>query len=199
MTRRFPYLLMASLLCACSINPITTPARSASEELLISSASERAAEALAQALPNGESVYIDATYFDVPDGKYAIGTIRAAIAKHGTHIETDRTKADNVVEIRAGALSVDKHKFLLGIPEFSLPFPLAGAVSVPEIALYSLNEEQGVAKFAATLWKRSDGSLVSAPDPQFGYSHRRKRTVLLFISWHSQDFVATQDKDPEEN
>ena len=158
-------LLSASalLLCSCTLNKETAPARSAAEEMLISTASERAADKLAAQLTTGGSIYLDTTYFDEPDGKYAIGAIRAAIARRGTRIVADRAKADRIVEIRAGALSVDQNKFLIGIPEFSLPIPLSGGATIPEIALYSFHDDQGVAKFAATEFTQSDGALVVAP------------------------------------
>jgi hypothetical protein len=177
---------------------VTVPTRGAREEMVISTAADRAAEKLAADLPLGGSVYVDATYFDAPDAKYAIGAIRAAIARRGTRIVPDRSEADRVVEIRSGALSIDQNKFLIGIPEFSLPVPLSGAATVPEIALYSFHDNQGVAKFAATEYNRADGSLVAAPPPEYAYSHDEKRRLLLFIGWSDQDFLDEKDQDPED-
>src|SRR5579859_1905702 len=150
MKTAYPPLLAALVLCSCTLNKETVPGRSATEEMIISKASERAADKLAAQLTAGGSVYLDTTYFDAPDGKYALGAIRAAIARRGTKIAADRAKADRVVEVRAGALSVDQNTFLIGIPEVTLPIPLAGAATLPEIALYSFHDDQGVAKFAAT-------------------------------------------------
>jgi hypothetical protein len=189
---------LALALCSCTMDRVTVPLRSAREEMTISSAADRAADKLAAALPPGGSVYIDATYFDAPDGKYAIGAIRAAIARRGTLVQDDRTKAERIVELRSGALSIDQNKFLIGIPEFALPIPLSGTATVPEIALYSYHDNQGVAKFAATEFNRADGALVAAPDPVYGYSHDEKRRLLLFISWSHEDFLDERDKDPED-
>jgi hypothetical protein len=177
---------------------VTVPTRSAREEMVISTAADRAAEKLAADLPLAGSVYVDATYFEAPDAKYAIGAIRAAIARRGAKIVPDRSEADRVVEIRSGALSIDQNKFLIGIPEFSLPIPLAGAATMPEIALYSFHDNQGVAKFAATEFNRADGSLVAAPPPEYAYSHDEKRKLLLFIGWSTQDFLDEKDQDPED-
>ena len=189
---------LALALSSCTINRTTVPGRGATEEMVISTAADRAADKLAADLTAGGSVYIDATYFDAPDAKYAIGAIRAAIARRGTQILADRAKADRVIEIRTGALSIDQNKFLIGIPEFSLPIPLAGEATVPEIALYSFHDNQGVAKFAATEFTQADGRLVAAPQPEYAYAHDEKRTVLLFISWSHEDFLDEKDKDPED-
>lgn len=191
-------LLLAPALCSCHVSRETVPGRSASEEMEISAVSDRAADDLAARLTAGGSVYIDATNFDVSDGKYALGAIRAAIAKRGTRIVSDRAKADRVVELRAGALSIDQNKFLIGVPEFNMPIPLAGEATIPEIAFYSFHDNQAVAEFAATEFTQSDGLLVAAPDPVFAYRHDEKRTVMLFISWHHEDFLDEKDKDPED-
>jgi len=194
-----PLAALAFLLGACQINPITTPARSATEEMLISAAAERAADKLAGLLPaDMGSVYIDASYFDQLDWKYAAGTIRAAVLRRGLRLTSDRVRADTILEIRVGALSIDKHKFLVGIPEFSLPFPLAGTLTFPEIAFYSAAQEQGVAKFAAVAYSAGTGALVADRPPEFGYSHHLKRTVMLFVSWQEQNYQAEADKDPTE-
>ena len=185
-------------LCSCTMNTNSVPSRTATEEMTISTAADRAADKLAADLTAGGSVYIDATYFDAPDAKYAIGAIRAAIARRGNRLAADRSKADRVIEIRTGALSMDQNKFLIGIPEFSFPLPLAGVVTFPEIAIYSFHDNQGVAKFAATEINQADGSLVAAPPPDYAYSHNEKRTALIFISWSHQDYIDKKDEDPED-
>jgi len=198
MKTALPATLLALALCSCTSSKETAPLRSASEEMLISTAADRAADKLAAQLTTGGSAYLDATYFDAPDGKYAIGAIRAAIARRGTRIVVDRAKADRVIEIRAGALSIDRNTFLIGIPEVTLPIPLAGAATVPEIALYAFHDDQGVAKFAATEFSEKDGALVVAPEPEYAYSHREKRTVLILVRWSHQDFLDKKDDDPED-
>ncbi len=79
-----------------------------------------------------------------------------------------------------------------------VPIPLPGEATLPEIALYSFHDNQGVAKFAATEFSQADGTLVVAPDPEFAYSHSEKRTAALFISWSDEDFLDEKDKDPED-
>ena len=189
---------LAFALCSCTSTTNTVPGRSATEEMTISTAVDRAADKLAAGLTPGGSVYVDATYFDGTDTKYAIGAIRAAIARRGTKLAADRAKADRVVEIRAGALSMDQNKFLIGIPEFSFPIPVTGVVTFPEIAIYSFHDNQGVAKFAATEITQSDGQLVVAPPPEYAYAHNEKRTAMIFIQWSHQDYIDAKDQDPED-
>jgi|AGTN01.1.fsa_nt_gi hypothetical protein len=174
-------------LAACGSVRETLPARAATEQLLISAAADRAAEALAETLPTDRSYFVDATNFEGNDGKYAIAAIRDGILRKGARIAADRDSADTVVEIRAGALSVDKSDSLIGIPSMQLPIPLTPNAQTPEIALYKNITAKGVAKFAATAYDPRTGQLVVATGPQFGVSHLTERTLLLFINWTTDD------------
>ena len=101
---------------------------------------------------------------------------------------TDRGKADAVVEVRAGALSIDDKQTLVGIDSFDVPVPLAGqAAKIPEIALYKERERLGVAKIAAIGYSATDGKLIDASGPQFGYAHENEQVLLFFFSWRSND------------
>jgi hypothetical protein len=113
---------------ACTTVRETNPPRTATEELLISTAADRAADRLSPAIPNGTKVFVDATYLDGTDAKYATATMRDRLLKLGAHLVVDRKSADMVVELRAGSLSIDEHSFLIGIPSFAVPVPLAGTL-----------------------------------------------------------------------
>lgn len=194
--RRLPPLLAVAVMLAmagCSGVRETLPARAATEQLLISKAADRAADAVAQYVPTDRAVFIDATNFEGNDGKYAIAAIHDSILRHGTRLVGERDKADVVVEIRAGALSVDKTDTLVGLPSFKLPIPLTQAAETPEIAFYKNVTSEGVAKFAATAYDPKTGVLVASSGPQFGFSHRTEQTLLLFISWTSTDYKPKED------
>jgi hypothetical protein len=151
MLRDFAFAVFALLmLSACTTVRETNPPRTASEELLISTAADRAADKLSPAIPNGTKVFVDAAYLDGTDAKYATATMRDRLLRLGAHLMVDRKSADMVVELRSGALSIDQRSFLIGIPSFPVPIPLAGTLEFPEIALYKRVERKGIAKFAAT-------------------------------------------------
>lgn len=178
---------LAAILSACSDVRETLPARAASEQLLLSVAADRAADALGEALPPGRSVFLDSSYFDALDGKYAIASIRDSILRHGGRLTADRNAADMVVEIRSGALSIDKRNMLIGIPSLTLPIPLAPETSTPEIAFYKSVTAEGVAKFAAVAYDTKDGGMLASTGPLYGLSHHSERRLLLFLSWTSSD------------
>ena len=60
-----------------------------------------------------------------------------------------------------------------------VPIPLAGTLSLPEVALLKRAETRGVAKFAATLYDAKTGALKSVSSASYGFSHRTHWVVLL--------------------
>ena len=198
---RFPILVLAGLsaltLAACTTVKQSAPARTGSEEMLISTAADRAAAKITPHIPKDAKVFIDATYFEGTDSKYAIAAIRGSLLQQGIKLTDDKKAADVVVEIRAGALSTDQKSMLIGIPSFTVPVPLAATgITTPELDLYKTDEQKGVAKFAATVYSAKTLKLAAAPEgPQYGFSHDTKHTVLFFISWETNDAVPDED-DP---
>ncbi len=181
-------LLGALALSGCSTMRETVPQRSAREQLLISTAADRAAERLNLKIPAGTKLFVDAQFMDGADTKYATATVRDRLLRNGARLVEKREQADAVVEVRAGALSIDEQKMLIGIPSWDVPVPLSGgAVKIPEIALYGEEERVGIAKLAATSYAVADGKLIDSTGPQFGYAHEIEKTVLLFVTWRTTD------------
>lgn len=170
-------------LSACATNRESTPERTATEQLLISSAADRAADALVEHIPVKGRVFVDATNFEGVDGKYAIGTIRDRIARKGALLVADRAAADVIVEIRSGALSIDEKQILIGLPQLDIPVPLSGTFKLPEIALFSRNVRQGVAKFGATAYDAGTPGPEAASSLSTGSVNTTQWTALLFIHW----------------
>jgi hypothetical protein len=178
--------LLAVSLLGCSTDRETDPQRTATEQLLISTAADRAAESLTLDLGPERTAFLDAGNFEGIDGKYAVAAIRSSLLKKGTRFVSEKKDADTIIEIRAGALSIDKHEMLVGIPSVDIPIPLAGQLGTPEIALYKSQEQEGVAKFAATAYDAKDGRFLGESTPPLGRSQIKKR-VLLVVSWTEDD------------
>jgi hypothetical protein len=188
--RNSALLLLAALLVGCSAQRESAPSRTATEQLLLSAAAERAADRLKLEIPAGNKVFVDATHFDGYDGKYALGTIRDRLAKRGALLVGDRGAADVIVEVRAGALAMNEDTTLIGLPSADLPFPAPSGLRTPEFALFKRAEKIGVAKFAATGFDPK-GALVGSAPPAFGTAHRTRWTVL-FVGFTTSDI-----DDPE--
>lgn len=196
--RRVALIALSAVLVlgGCTSSRESSPKRTATEQLLISKAADEAAAQMALPLPKGARIFVDAGNFEGTDGKYAIGAIRERLLELGARLVAERPKADVVVEIRSGALSVDEHRTLFGIPESEIPVPLTGDVTLPEIALFKRKEQQGIAKFAATAYDAKKGNLIGSTEPKFGFSYRRQWVVLLFVGWTTDNLIPEESEEP---
>jgi hypothetical protein len=162
-------------------------ARSATEQLLLSTAADRAMQSLDLGVFAGKKVYVDATYFDSYDPKNALGTVRDALNSAGALLVASATNAEYVVEARSGALSIDYDQTLIGMPSTGVPIPLAGTFNIPEIALYKSQKQASTAKFALLAYSRVTGEHYSSKGPLVGKSYNNYYKFLGFITWTLTD------------
>jgi hypothetical protein len=182
---------------ACTTVAESNPQRTATEQMLISSAAERAAAKLALQMPEGKKAFIDTSNFEGTDSKYAVQAIRTTFMQQGLRLVDDKKDAQVIIETGAGALSIDKKKFLIGIPQFTVPVPLAsGPLTFPEIALYSSEDQNGVAKFTVVGRDAKKGTLIATQEPQYGFSHHTDKIVLVFVSWTDTDGLPDDEHSP---
>jgi hypothetical protein len=182
------------LLAGCASTRATSPSRSAQEVLLITTAADRAAEALAQQVPTNLTAWIDPSGFSAEDQAYGLAAIKDALLRHGVRLVSDQAKADAVILPRAGTLSTDEKNTLVGIP--SLPVPLAPGVLIPPLSLFSESEAKGAAKFAASIYDPKTGKLIVSTNPAYGFSREDDGVVLFFFSWRRNDMGVDFSKSP---
>jgi hypothetical protein len=182
---------------ACSSERESQPARTASEELLISSAVDHALDRLHVNFPKGTRIWVSADNFDGYDQKYAVGAIRDHLLRQGALLVTDKGQADTIVEIRSGALSTDKNDMLIGIPSMALPVPFVGATSTPELSLLKRSNEKGVAKLGVTAYDAKTGAMVpySPAQPTYGFSDRTRWVVFSLVDWTNSDTLPENVED----
>jgi len=179
-------LLTTALIAGCTSTKTTTTARTATEQLLLSTATDHALQDTGFEMFAGRKVYLDATYFDSYDPKYVLGTLRDAISRAGALLENTASNSDFIVEARSGALAIDESDTMFGIPSIGLPVPLAGTVQTPEISFYKSERQRSTAKFALLAVARDSGAHVYSTGPLDGKSFD-KHSRFLFISWRRTD------------
>jgi hypothetical protein len=188
-TTRLALLGALLLAAACTTDRQTDPAATATEELLVTNAVDRSVQNIHVVFPPDSRVFVDTEYYDT-DGavrpKYAIGTVRDALLRSGAHLVDDRKDADTVVDLRAAAQSIDHTSFLIGIPSFPIPIPLAGTLEFPEIALFKIDRQTGKSSLALTAYDQKSGTLVASTGAEYGEAHIRKYVIFL-VSWSNSD------------
>lgn len=181
-------VLLAGLLSACATPNETYPSRTATEQLLVARAAERAADQFAMALPAGQQVFLDTSNFRGEGADYAASALREAILKDGNPITTNRANAQIVIEVRLGALSIDKMQRVIGIPRLTLPVsPNFATVTVPELSAYSRRDRTGVAEFSAFAYDAESGQPIALGGRVAGTAKIRSHTLFMIFSWGQQE------------
>jgi hypothetical protein len=157
-----------ALLCAavvagasgCGTTRWSDSKRTATEQLLISDAVERAVMQIDMRPLAGQAVFLDTTILDdVSDGKYLASALKHQLLASGCRLAAKQDDADIVVEARAGAIGTDRNDLLLGVPATSVSF-MGNGTSIPEIAIFKRTDQRGVADINLFAYERASGRAV---------------------------------------
>lgn len=160
---RLAYLYIPLLFAAagCGTTKWSDTSRTATEQLLLSTAVDRAIDNIDFKPLADKYVFLDPQYLDCVDNKYVLSTLRQHMLAEGCVLMPEPGSADIVVEVRAGAVGTDHHDVLLGVPAISVPAGgLAGVPSIPEIPFAKTTAQKGVAKIACFAYNRETGQAV---------------------------------------
>ncbi|WP_409019250.1 DUF6655 family protein [Brevundimonas vesicularis] len=187
MARLMALVSVMFILAACASVTETNPARTATDMLLVNRAADQAVEGLTLPIPQGARVFVDETYFQAENARYAISAIRGALSDAGYAVSRDRERADAIFEVRAGTLSLDQLRRVFGIPEMRVPInENLNVVSIPELSIYSNRDRMGVAEFSGFLYDARTGMPLGAVTPMIGEYKIRSHKALMMITWGQQ-------------
>jgi hypothetical protein len=172
---------------ACASTSETYPSRTATEQLLVARAADRAVEGLTLPILAGSRVFVDSAFFQAENAAYAVSAIRAALSESGYSLAPSKAEADAVFELRAGALSLEQMRRVFGLPEMRVPINDSfNVVSVPELSLYSRRDRVGVAEFSGFLYEPKTGAPLGAVVPMTGQFRIRSHKLLMIVAWGQQ-------------
>ena len=178
----------------CSNLKVTEPKRSVAEQLLLSSAADRAIEKADLAELRGKAVYLQERYFKSYDKRFVLGAIREHLARNGALLVGKEGDAEIIVEARNAGLGIETRESLIGIPALNLPVPLAGALQSPEIGLYKSQKADSAARFALFAYDRKSGAFVQATGGISGAAYFHHYKFLGFFNWRRTDVPELQSK-----
>ncbi|HQU47362.1 MAG TPA: hypothetical protein PK867_31455 [Pirellulales bacterium] len=151
---------LAPLVLGCGTTKWSDTARTATEQLLLSTAIDRAVGAMDFAPLTDKFVYLDVQYLDCEDNKYVVSTLRQHMLAEGCVLMPDPASADYVVEVRSGAVGTDHHDVLVGVPAISVPTGVGSSTGIPEIPFAKSTAQKGIAKIACFAYNRETGQAV---------------------------------------
>ncbi len=195
--RAFALLPVALLgLAACASTSETYPSRSATEQLLIARAADRAVEGLTLPIPAGSRVFVDDTYFRAESSPYAVSAIRNALSDAGYALAPSKAEADAVFELRIGALSLEQMRRVFGLPDMRVPInETFNVVSIPELSVYSRRDRIGVAEFSGFLYEPKTGAPLGGVLPMTGQFRIRSHKLFMILTFGQQS-VDPGERDP---
>jgi len=149
----------------CGTTRITDTRRTATEQLLITDAIDKALDEIDVSPLAGKKIYCeDDSYRPSEDQRYLAATVRQKLLAGGAVLANSKSDADLVVEIRAGVVGTDSHSLVYGIPSVNVPPALAalggpGAAipTIPEVPFVKKNGQKGVAKIALFAFEQETG------------------------------------------
>ncbi len=187
-------VLVGVWLGGCAQIRVTDPPRSATEQMLISTAASQAVAQISTAPLRDRAVYVETAYL-LPrsagvavggayelhylDRDFMVGEVRSHLLLNGIRLAGSPEEAEIVLELRAGALGIDRTDYLLGLPPVLIPAGSGdvvdaegGTIVTPEIAFLKNIKQQGFASIAYIAYWRDTGEVVGASGPFVGRTFR---------------------------
>jgi hypothetical protein len=168
-------------LAGCGTTRSTDTGRTATEQLLISDAIDRAVQTVDFSALKGQTVYLDDSRLgEAVDRQYLVSTLRQHLLASGCALRDKKEDAEFVVEARAGAIGTDRNDLLFGVPSMNVPQILPGQptpAAIPEIPVAKRRDQRGVAKIAVFAYHRPTG----APVWQSGFAQRESSSNDVWI------------------
>jgi len=158
------YCLMAITLTGCGTTKWSDTSRTATEQLLLTSAMDRAVGKMNFTALFNKTAFIDSTAItNATDSQYFISMVRQHLLASGAKVVEKKEEADYVVELRAGTVGTDRNDLMVGVPSLTLPTGgasqlLTGTTAVPEIAIIKRTDQRAVVKVAAFVYNRKTNS-----------------------------------------
>jgi len=181
---RAPALIVAAaaLLAGCAQVSESHTGRTATEQLLIARAADRAVEGLELPVPKSSRIFVDNSYFQAEGAAYAVSAVRQALSEAGHPLANDRNAADVILEMRAGTLALEQMRRVVGLPPLAVPInENLNVVSLPELSLYSRRDRTGAP--------------LGVVQPMVGEYRIRSHKVLMIIAW-GQQWADPGETDP---
>lgn len=151
-----------TLAWGCGSTKLTGTARTGTEQLLLTSAWDKALQRVDFRPLTGVPVFLDTANVTAVDQGWIVSSLRQALLAQGVLLRPKAEQAQWIVEARVGAYGTDEYNFLIGVPEVAVPQTLTGvpAGAIPEIPIMKKTDQKAFAKLALFAYDRASGQIV---------------------------------------
>jgi len=149
-------ILVLSGLGGCGTSKLTNTTRTATEQLLISNAMDRAVSQVNFSVLREKHVFINVKPIEkITDAPYLESLIRQHALACGCLLEEKEEDAEIIMELRAGTSGTDQNDTLFGISAMTLPgFGTFNATTIPEVALAKKSVQSATVKIGIFAYTR---------------------------------------------
>ena len=146
----------------CGTVRTTSTARTGTEQLLLTTAWDKALTRVDFRPLTGVPVFLDTANVTAVDQGWVVSSLREAMLTQGVLIREKREQAQFIVEARVGAYGTDDDSMLVGISQTSVPPTVTGIPTgtIPKLPLIERSRQSAVAKLALFAYDRASGQLV---------------------------------------
>lgn len=168
MIRLFALFWIVALAVGCTTVKESQPARTATEQLILSHAVIDAARQIQADAVAGKKVKLDLTHLKTLDVEFTQGELRDRLLQLGAELVEDAAAAEIIVEARSPGLGIDDTKTMIGIPSIPLPIPGVGMFKTPSLAVFDYKKQHGKAGLSITGIDAATGRHVFSVGPVLG-------------------------------
>jgi len=168
----------------------TNSTRSATEQLLLSDAIERALDTLLLPEVDGKPVAVEVVGLGPGNGaaddlKYVDSAVAERLAGAGARI-VPKDEATLVAEVRVGAVGTTARTSQFGLPAISLP-----PIVTPDIPFIKRSRQRGYVKVRMSTWD-TDGRLLDTTGPSLLHT-QMDQLDIFFFKIYDQDIYPGRD------
>lgn len=155
-----PLALATAPLVGCGTTKFSDTGRTATEQLLISSAMEDVVDEYDYSRLAGLKIHIKIAN-STTDSNYLQSLIRQQLAANGAFVRDAEDDADYILEVAPGAVGTNRYELMYGIPETSIPaIGTLAATSIPEFALIKRTDQKAQVKLNMWAYNKTTGAIV---------------------------------------
>ena len=181
--RLFPWTALVPLAilfaAGCGTTKFSDTTRTATEQMLISSAMEDAVDEFNFYPLSGRKVFMKSDGVAATDKEYLLSILRQQLAANGVLVQEKQDTADYILEVATGAVGTDRYELIYGTKETTVPgFLAGGGTAIPEIALAKRTDQQAKVKLTMWAYNIKTGAIVWQSGQKNSTSSVRDRWVL---------------------
>lgn len=183
--------LAGALMTGCVTSRHTTTARTAVEQALLTQSAEAVLGNLDFTELEGQSYFIKAEEVEAYEKAYLLTSLNERLLSAGMVAADAEEEADILIHPRVANAAIDDASSFLGVPELPIAIPGVGAISIPELVLYSHQKQRGRTRMGVYGEFAENDRLAFSTEMVARQRYYTRWTLLFLITFRTTDLEGT--------